>query len=72
VTYTKTWDSRVSISDEMREDAAEDRRRFLAGVYREFGATLYGIGTGTKERWLSKDKTTPRDLGIRVPLSPRQ
>jgi hypothetical protein len=36
------------------------------------GATLYGIGTGTKERWLSKDKTAPRDLGIRVPLSPRQ
>ena len=25
----------------MREDAAEDRRRFLAGVYRESGAQLY-------------------------------
>jgi len=41
VTHTKTWDSRVSVSEEMREDAAEDRRRFLAGVYRESGAQLY-------------------------------
>ena len=39
--HTKTWDSRVSVSEEMREDAAEDRRRFLAGVYRESGAQLY-------------------------------
>jgi len=41
VIHTKTWDSRVSVSEEMREDAAEDRRRFLAGVYRESGAQLY-------------------------------
>ena len=38
--HTKTWDSRVSVSEEMREDAAADRRRFL-GVYRESGAQLY-------------------------------
>src|SRR4029079_4953853 len=40
VSHTKTWDSRVSVSEEMREDAAADRRRFL-GVYRESGAQLY-------------------------------
>lgn len=36
------------------------------------GGTLYGIGTGTKERWLSKETTRPGDLGIRVPLAPKQ
>ena len=38
---------------------------------RDDGGTLYGVGTGVKERWRSADDTKPRDLGIRVPLSPR-
>jgi hypothetical protein len=33
------------------------------------GGTLYGIGTGKRERWLSKDTTAALDLGIRVPLA---
>jgi RNA polymerase sigma-70 factor (ECF subfamily) len=41
VTYTKKLDSRVPISGDMREAAGEDRRRFVAGVYRESGPQLY-------------------------------
>jgi hypothetical protein len=35
------------------------------------GGVLYGIGTGVKERWRNSDTQTPRDLGIRVPLTPQ-
>ena len=38
--YTKTIDWRVLISEEMG-DAADDRRRFVAGVYAESGPRLY-------------------------------
>jgi RNA polymerase sigma-70 factor, ECF subfamily len=41
VGYTKTLDWRVLISEDMREAADEDRRRFVAGVYAESGAGLY-------------------------------
>jgi len=41
VIYTKIPSSRVLFSEQMREGAAEDRRRFVAGVYRESGARLY-------------------------------
>jgi DNA-directed RNA polymerase specialized sigma24 family protein len=41
VIHTKTLVSRVLISEQMREDAGEDRRRAVAGVYRESGAQLY-------------------------------
>lgn len=41
MTHTKILDWRVLVSDEMREAADDERRRFVAGVHRESGRQLY-------------------------------